>query len=256
MQEQIKLLDKIGDEIKNSFKEFSKLNLPNESCGLITRFNDKLQLVKCRNSSERKFKRFSINPIDYIKASKTGKIVSIIHSHVNQNKYFSIIDKTISEELKLNNILYHVLSDSFIEYVPNGYLNDYLGRIFKWGENDCLSLVVDYYQKELGIKIGDVFKLRRKDFFIREREAFEREEYLQTIKDEGFIALSKNSEFQIHDIIFMKEYESSSFPSHLAVIVDDDLILHQIRNSLSIIEKLTPEIENRIHCVIRHKALI
>lgn len=256
MQEQIKLLDKIGDEIKNSFKEFSKLNLPNESCGLITRLEDKFKLVKCRNSSEKKFKKFSINPIDYIKASKTGEIVSIIHSHVNQNKYFSIVDKTISEELKLNNILYHIHSDTFVEYVPNGYSNNYLGRIFKWGENDCLSLVIDYYQKELGIKIGDIFKLRRKDFFIRERESFERGEYLQIIKDENFIVLNKNSEFQIHDVIFMKEYESSNFPSHLAIIVDDDSILHQIRNSLSIIEKLTPEIKNRIHCVIRHKALI
>jgi proteasome lid subunit RPN8/RPN11 len=256
MQEQIELLDKIGDEIKQVFSSASVVYRPKELCGLISVLNDKYSLTICENVAKNPVKNFEIAPKDYLKAALKGEVVSVIHSHTSKRDNFSILDKTICELHKINSILYHVDTKAFYEYVPCGYVNDYLGRKFEWGKTDCLSLVIDYYKKELNITIGKFFKQRRKDFFARERESFSAKEYLQIINNEGFIALNKNEPVEINDIFFMKENESSPFPSHLAIYIDNNIILHQLRNSDSVLEKVNENIMNRIECIIRHRTLI
>lgn len=256
MQEPIKLLDKISDEIKNEFSSIAIKSSPQESCGLISISDAKYSFTSCKNKAENPVKNFEIDAKDYLKASLKGEVVGIIHSHTSKRSNFSILDKTVCELHKINSILYHVDSNSFYEYSPCGYQNDYLGRKFEWGKNDCLSLVIDYYDKELNIKIGKFFQERRKDFFAKERQSFSRKEYLQIIDNERFIALDKNSPIEINDILFMKEFETSLFPSHLAIYIDNNIILHQLRDSDSTLEKITENIMRRVECVIRYKGLI
>ena len=256
MQEPIKLLDKINDEIKRVFSSASIVYSPKELCGLISVLNDKYSLTICENVAENPIRNFEIAPKDYLKATLKGEVVGIIHSHTSKRSNFSILDKTVCELHKINSILYHIDSNSFYEYSPCGYRNDYLGRKFEWGKNDCLSLVIDYYYKELNIKIGKFFQERRKDFFAKERQSFSRKEYLQIIDNEGFIALDKSSPIEINDILFMKEFETSLFPSHLAIYIDNNIILHQLRDSDSVLEKVTEDIMKRVECVIRYKGLI
>lgn len=256
MQEQIKLLDKISEKDKEEFKLQSRAFAPEESCGLLIEKYDKTFIKICNNAAVDKTRMFVIDCRDYIRFSKLGKIVGSIHSHVNKNSYFSILDKMNAEGLNISLILYYNRTGEFFEYTPCGYKNDYLDRDFKWGERDCLSLVIDYYKKELNINIGEVFTDRAKNFFARQREAFSKKEYLKVIDKEGFTIVKNLKDIEIHDIIFMKEFEDSEFPTHLAIHLGDNYVLHQVRDSKSRIEYLTPQIKNRIECVIRHRNLI
>ena len=74
------------DYIESEIRKHADNDLENESCGFVVfSTEDKVNIVfPCQNQSRHKDKHFSINPRDYIRASKLGEIIAVYHSHPDQ----------------------------------------------------------------------------------------------------------------------------------------------------------------------------
>ncbi len=71
----------LEDSLLQDFNSEAKLHAlevsPKESCGLIV----ENKYWKCRNAADNPEKDFMIDPKDYMKARRKGKLQAIIHSH-------------------------------------------------------------------------------------------------------------------------------------------------------------------------------
>jgi len=54
---------------------------PREACGLVVQVNDDVKYFPCRNISDNPEQHFVLDPRDYLRASLTGIIIAVIHSH-------------------------------------------------------------------------------------------------------------------------------------------------------------------------------
>tara|TARA_B100000959_G_scaffold279199_1_gene338928 strand:- start:1742 stop:2071 length:330 start_codon:yes stop_codon:yes gene_type:complete len=106
----------LENDIKTKIKEHSIDEHPNECCGLVLSDGKREWIHKCKNIAKDKKNNFDICPIDYIEATKIGKIKAYYHSHPDNNYELSDMDKKVSlfNELKL--IMYCVGKDRFLEH--------------------------------------------------------------------------------------------------------------------------------------------
>lgn len=116
------------------------------------------------------------------------------------------------------------------------------GRQWSYGQNDCFSLLRDYY-KLLGIDVPD---------FPRP-ESLERTEslFLKYARAVGFDEVPFNERMP-HDVIIMRLGTKS--PMHAAIYVGNNKILHQRMNSISALEPLGRYYRQSVAAVFRHAA--
>lgn len=233
----------LNRECKTNIREHALEESPKECCGLVL-LNDKdvYESVRCENISPDPEKGFVINPVDYIKASRGGRVIGTYHSHANDKDAFSEFDKFNSENHKLIYFLYCTKKNSFLEYNPDQEFNSYIGRIFQIKKSDCFTLMRDFYSKELSIPIKDY---ERNDNWKREDKYIFENNY----KSEGFYKV--NGEYKKYDCHLFKFRGDAA--EHIAVNLGNNLILHQPRNGFSRIEELTSRYKKFIHYTIRHK---
>ena len=239
------------EEIKKQIKAHALEDPSIECCGLLI-FNKKtkqLETLKSPNLSANKANLFSISPASYLKASLLGEIIATYHSHVEGDQ-FSEYDKQNSELNKIKYILYSIDLDSFQEYVPKGYVNQYYGREFYLGKQDCLSLLIEYYKKELNVDIKNYY--RDDSWLIKNPDC-----YARHYQEEGFETIQKGplanlSMLQKHDVILMKLLGKAN-PTHSAIYVGDGVILHHQLNCYSRIEPYSQTFMDRTTHVLRLK---
>lgn len=242
------------DSIKKHIREHALEESPYECCGILYQENGTLELkaLRCKNIAENKRVMFSVDPSDYLKASNSGEIVSFYHSHVNSSN-FSDYDKVQSEHHEIKFIMYSLKDQKFREYEPKGIESFYIGRDFCLGKNDCYTLGRDYYKKELGVDLPE--KERNfeyistnpnwyLDFFEKDSRGFKK-------VLEG--PVTNISALKKHDAILMKCYGKKN-PSHGAIYVDNDMILHHQINCYSRIEEYNQEFKKRTTHVLRHES--
>ena len=114
------------------------------------------------------------------------------------------------------------------------------GRQWDYGQNDCFSLLRDYY-KLLGIEVPDFPRpnsLERADSL-----------FLKYARAAGFDEVSFD-ERTLHDVIIMRLGTKS--PMHAAIYVGGDKILHQRMNSVSALEPLGRYYRQSVAAVFRH----
>ena len=114
------------------------------------------------------------------------------------------------------------------------------GRQWSYGQNDCFSLLRDYY-KLLGIDVPD---FPRPDSLERTDSLF-----LKYARAAGFDEVSFDKRIP-HDVIIMRLGTKS--PMHAAIYVGGDKILHQRMNSISAVEPLRQYYWKRTVAVFRH----
>ena len=116
------------------------------------------------------------------------------------------------------------------------------GRQWSYGQNDCFSLLRDYY-KLLGIDVPD---------FPRP-ESLERTEslFLKYARAAGFDEVPFNERMP-HDVIIMRL--GTKNPMHAAIYVGNNKILHQRINSISALEPLGRYYRQSVAAVFRHAA--
>ena len=114
------------------------------------------------------------------------------------------------------------------------------GRQWDYGQNDCFSLLRDYY-KLLGIEVPD---FPRPDSLERTDSLF-----LKYARAAGFDEVSFDERL-LHDVIIMRLGTKS--PMHAAIYVGGDKILHQRMNSVSALEPLGRYYRQSVAAVFRH----
>tara|TARA_Y100000593_G_scaffold95106_1_gene199794 strand:+ start:10815 stop:11552 length:738 start_codon:yes stop_codon:yes gene_type:complete len=240
------------DEIKKQIKNHAIEELPNECCGLLLEKEPthELKILKCENNSINKKSRFSISAKDYLEASKEGTILAFYHSHNSENDHFSEYDKAQSEGHKLKCIMYCLNKNSFHEYVPNNFKPSYMGKDFELGKNDCFTLIRDFYKNEYDIEI--------KNYHRDHKWPIENPDYYEAnYEAEGFVKIfdgpiNDTSKLKRGDLILMKPFGKKN-PSHGAIYMDKDLILHHQVNCYSRIENYNNSFKQRTVLTARHK---
>ena len=237
--------------IKEGIKAHALREKPQECCGLIVDRDNTKTSIPCRNSSEKPAVHFSINPSDYVRASRKGKIVATYHSHNSDNEKFSVNDMNNSRIHQINYILYNTPKDtfSFFDYKKNKTF--LYNRLFKIGKSDCYSIVKEYYA-DLGIKldgentlgndwykknpqlISQLFELNKKNPNLPIRE------------------LGPTSNLKEHDVLVF-EFIKGAGPTHVSVYLGNGTMIHHPRNRYPCIEDLNSIYRKKMYKIYRHK---
>jgi proteasome lid subunit RPN8/RPN11 len=212
----------ITQDIKNSIKKQSLKDFPLETCGFIVEKNNEIKMLKCKNIDENPAINFRISSSDYLKIKKEYNILYIYHSHPVKQDFFSQTDISTANNLNLPMILYSIISDLFKIYNPKKYIK-YLNLNFKYKENDCLTLIKNYYFKELNqnININRIYDVFEKKLHFSD---------LSSITKENFINSQNFKEIQTQDL---KENDivllinTNNYPCHYGLYIDNYQILHQ-----------------------------
>ncbi len=227
--------------IKNLIRYHAMEDEENEICGIVYRAKDKLFIHKCQNIAIDKTEEFEIDSEEFISCYNKGEIVYIYHSQ--HSNAFSEEDIIRANELIIPLILFNPKTDYFSVYYPPDYKPDYIGREFIWGFNDCYTLIREYYRREYLIPLSDYdadegYELTGQDKIVNnfEKEGFSKID-IKNIEKGDLIA------FKIH-----KDY-----PTHLAIYMGNNMILHQLFNCQSRIENLSENWVKRILFGLRHK---
>tara|TARA_R110000765_G_scaffold426489_1_gene542305 strand:+ start:1644 stop:2363 length:720 start_codon:yes stop_codon:yes gene_type:complete len=232
----------LDDKIKKQIKVHHEKEFPKECCGLIVSNRGKLTCVPTKNDSLEK-NLFRVNSGDYLRASNLGEIIAVYHSHTNGNQNFSEFDKFNSINHSLTYVMYCPENNSLLQFSPScGSFNRYIGRKFDIGNTDCYSLVRDFYEAELSVPLGHHYRDEGWKAYLS--ELFDKH-----FENEGFFEVSSLSKYDC--ILFNSGGDKPC--SHIALYLDNGLILHQPSKSYSRIESLTGRHLKLIKKVIRHE---
>lgn len=220
---------------------------PEECCGLLARYNDKIFIFPSINCAEDKKNNFSISPYDYLSVAKNNEIIGFYHSHTQEehSDTASQYDKLNSIGHQLPIVIYHALKDNFSIFDKNKYEYKYIGRKFKYGTNDCLSLVEDYYLTEFNIRLPHT---ERNDSTIKNNPFL----MIENIDNYNFSILNNDRELKNGDIIITKSIYG---PTHLMIYIGNNLVLHHRYNQYSTIEPYNMFYRKNTDRIVRHNTL-
>ena len=199
---------------------------PNEGCGLLLNKRGKVVWIPCENVSDTPENNFSISSKDYIKASLSGDIYAIVHCHPDASSELSEADKKTSDFLGIPFIVFSVPGFEKTEYIPQKLKNPLLGRDYEFGSSDCYSLVRDYYEQELALKLPTI--LFEDNWWDKGLNYFD-----DLFESFGFVEVEKP---QKHDGIIFSVF--CNVPNHCGIYLGEDLFLHHAINRLSCRESL------------------
>jgi proteasome lid subunit RPN8/RPN11 len=204
---------------------------PHESCGLVVVVKGRERYYSCRNVATSPSEHFVIHPEDWMAAEDAGEITAVVHSHPDCNAKPSQADLVACEATGLPWYILSIGCDGVTPpklhqeyaFAPSGYEAPLVGREFHFGTLDCYTLIQDYYQRELGIRLPD---FERTDGFWDRGENL----YVDNFKEAGFHEVSIN-DMQPHDVVVMQI--RADLPNHGAIYIGDDLMLHHLYGRLS-----------------------
>lgn len=129
---------------------------PKESCGLLIAQGAKIVYVPCENKAISTEEHFKISGEDWSKAEDLGQVIAVVHSHPDESPFPSEGDLVSCE---LHGVPWYIqevvggVSQRLHRFEPTGYKAPLLGREFFHGVLDCLTLLQDYYAREMGITL-------------------------------------------------------------------------------------------------------
>ncbi|MBJ2345587.1 MULTISPECIES: C40 family peptidase [Pseudomonas] len=193
---------------------------PREACGLLVRVSRKEIYIPCRNIASTPNEHFRLAPEDYAAAEDRGEILAVVHSHPDYPATPSEADRVSCEA---SGLLWHILevrkddddvvrAGNLVSFAPVGYQAPLIGRKFVHGVHDCLSIILDFYRREMGIDLG----------------SYEREDgwwdkggnlYLENLPAAGF---EKVPAPQHGDIVLMQI--RSPVPNHAGIYLADGVL--------------------------------
>jgi proteasome lid subunit RPN8/RPN11 len=224
----------------------AKNEYPRECCGLITKSG---HCVPCENISVKPETHFVISQEEKKQVIEDfGELWGYYHSHPNGGD-LSEKDKWIAAKLQINCILY---SENQIKIHSPGIFDvPYLGRPFVLGILDCLTLVIDYYRRELNIRIEDFeHPSRCVENWDNLPVNFAGNLYLSNFFiNQGFVRVDKPKR---HDILL--NYWGLKAPSHCLIYLRDNLVMHHPPGLDSKTEEYA-KIKKRTSVILRHKTL-
>ena len=216
-----------------------------EVCGIIYSDFVKIKYHPTANTSPDKSQSFAVDKNAFAKFN-SKQILSIFHSHPRGDEIASKEDMNISEKTTIPYYIYSLSEKKFSLFYPESFTpSPLLGRLFFPEFQDCVTLVKDFFDLELNIKLSkriknwarrrhhksniDLISILNKDF-----------NEINEVKNEG-------------DIIVFKMGEGR--PYHLGVFNKNKKIIHQPNDQLSQEVYLTPELSKKVYKIYRYKDL-
>jgi proteasome lid subunit RPN8/RPN11 len=227
---------------KQIFEYFVE-QFPKEGCGLLQNKKGKLYWIPCENKAENPEEDFYIDPKEYIKASLSGDIYAIVHSHPDTGEEPSEADIKASDFLGIPYHIYSLETMKKYEYIPKKLRTPLLGRNYEFGKYDCYSLVRDYYEN-LGIILPNIpfeddWWLKGLNYFDELFDAF------------GFVEVEEPQE---HDGIILQVY--CEVPNHCGIYLGEDIFMHHAVYRLSCRESLYSGWRQHVKRFVRCKEFI
>ncbi len=229
-------------------REHAAREAPRECCGLAVVVKGKLRYWPCRNISTHN-SQFEIDPDDHARAEEAGEVVGVCHSHVFVPPSPSEADRVMCEHSGLPWLIVNHPVGGFEQLTPSGYQAPLVGRQYSHGVLDCYQLVVDYYQRELGIVLP---YFRREDGWWNRGENL----YLDNFAQAGFVMVGDGTlaGMKPHDGLLMQV--ASAVPNHCAIYLGDNLVLHHVYGRLSSRDVLGGYWRKNTCAVLRHRSLM
>lgn len=212
------------EEIEKHFEEW----YPKEGCGLLAVVKGELQWFPCDNVATDE-EDFIIDSKQYIEVSRKGDILAVVHSHPDASPEPSIMDINYCNATGLKYYIFSYPQMEMYELDPVKKEKALTGRIYKFGVNDCYSLVQDYYEQK-GIPMGNR-PLFEDDWWLKGLNYFT-DEYIATW---GF---NKVDTPQKGDLLVFSVY--SDIPNHCGVYLGEEIFLHHAEHKLSTRESIFP----------------
>lgn len=225
------MIKKEETRLANFMKEAAERNYPYEACGLILSSGKKRpKIIECKNEASDPGNQFLINPTEYVKALKFGKVIGVWHTHVNCKVDASDADRVGCEATAVPWFIIAISKEDGVVTLsemariePHGFVMPYLERPYVEGQFDCYSLIRDYYWREFAIDLRDYPR-------VESDGTHGRKLFAARYKDEGFVQLI-DQEPQIGDVFLIQT--TSSVPEHMAVFIGDEMIMHHCHDRLS-----------------------
>jgi len=127
---------------------------------------------------------------------------------------------------------------------PSGYQAPLIGRSFVYGVLDCYTLVLDYYQRELGITLPYYVRDDAYGWWERGQNL-----YAERFAEAGFMAVNTP---QPGDVILMQV--QSDVANHAAVYLGDGVILHHLVKQLSRRDQYGGYWQKHTAHILRHRS--
>jgi proteasome lid subunit RPN8/RPN11 len=203
----------ISDTLLAAVCAHAEKESPRESCGLIVIRKGRRRYWPCKNLAAGA-ENFVLDPLDYAAAEDFGVIEMVVHSHPYLSPEPSKADMVGIEKSQLPWLIVNWPVGHYTITEPSGFQMPLIGREFVPGVLDCLTLIQDYYYKELGIDLPD---------YEREDRWWEKGQnlYLDLYQDCGFELVS---DLKAHDVLLMQV--ASPVPNHGAVLLPNGNIIH------------------------------
>lgn len=234
----------MNTNIKKEIEAIADSNPTQEICGIIYHTLDAPNYINCKNVSSEPETSFRIDPHDFIRAHRSGKILSIYHSHPTKAG-FSEEDIVGADKACLPILMYHVPTKTWNEYIPKSYVINLEGQPFIWGEIDCYGIVRAYLRQERGIYISDYD--RAEGFADSGNNSI-----LENFERENYVNIGVEGNLKPGDVLCFK-FGRATNPHHLGVYLGNTYFLHHVLGKLSTKELLTHKFRDYLTHVFRHK---
>lgn len=237
-------------QIRNEIIKHATTFPEEEVCGLIIKsFNGEIIVFPCRNKSDNKSLHYILDPNDYLKSIYIGEILACYHSQIESDE-FSNLDKIQSIGHNCIYIMFCLSTKNFHIFDPKNKnfsnpLSKYIGINFKIGENDCYSLIRNFYKIEKNIHLPDLN--REKDWYQLDPKRFEKE-HNKNFKN---FVLTNNPKYG--DLIVFK-YAKNINPHHLGIYLNNIEFLHHPRNKYSCVESFSCNYKKRVAFYLKYEA--
>jgi cell wall-associated NlpC family hydrolase len=160
---------------------------------------------------------------DYAGAEDRGEIISVVHSHPNNNVEPSDADL---EACMASGLPWWIVSwpgGMWHRIDPRSAPDVLAGHAFKWGERDCAAIVAEWYRREAGIELPP---------FPRESiTSFSCMAFVAYVEHAGFEFIPLESDRKAGDVVLMQLRGDG--PDHLGVIDDSGRLVHHLAGRLS-----------------------
>lgn len=102
---------------RSDAEQHARQDAPFEACGLLVQDDEGQRYWPCRNLCELPEQHFVLDPRDYCRASMTGVIVAVVHSHP-RGQDASGLDQKACTQSKLPWFIYQLPQDKWLTINP------------------------------------------------------------------------------------------------------------------------------------------
>ena len=234
----------LPDGIKAKALEQAKAEFPAESCGLIAVVKGRRRYFPCKNIARTNLEHFVLDPADYAAVEDQGEIVGVVHSHPKTSPNPSAADRVACEKSELPWYIVNPVVETWGFCKPEGFQLPYVGRQFVFGVTDCYTLCRDWYKREWGLVLYDYE--RRDEWWLNGQDL-----YNDNYAKEGFYQIPL-ADIERGDMLLMQF--TTDRPTHAAIYLGDQLILHHLDGRLSSRDLLGRYYLERTVKALRHES--